>query len=519
MQISESEKILKELAKDEESYNKLVSIFNGLHQKYNSLTNFFSSNISSFYCIETFGESEIIYSDSICNIVGFNSIEILELPGHLISLVVEEDKPSVKKYMSKLDGENDEEFLSINFRVRRKDEETIWLNLVSNVVKEKNDIKQIIHFYTEISDLKKSQQEFYDAKENLVELNKTKDRFLSIVSHDLRAPFTSLLGFSEILINEPNLPFDERIEYLKYIHDASKNQLQFINHLLDWSKLQTGKIQYEPKRINAKSLVSNCISLLIGAAIRKDIEIKSNVDENISLYADERLLSQAVTNLINNSIKFTHEGKKINVIANTFKAGMIEIVVRDEGVGIDEKNQDKLFKIDKKFSLEGTKGEKGSGLGLALVKEIVEKHGGDIWFYSKINEGTEFHITIPEAQNVVVLVEDDLTLRQLYKKIIKKLISNFNIIEAENGYDAMSIVLNQSPSLIITDHEMPLMNGIQLVEALRKKDSSASVPVIVVSAKLSSELIEKYQNLRVNHIITKPFKQAELIQHIQDCVS
>ena len=345
-----------------------------------------------------------------------------------------------------------------------------------------------------------------------------KDRFLSIVSHDLRAPFTSLLGFSEILLNEPNLPFDERIEYLKYIYEASKTQLQLINHLLDWSKLQTGKITLEPKRINAKALISNCISVLTGAAMRKDIELKSDFPPDVFIFADERLLTQAVTNLINNSIKFTGEGKKIYVSINTFKEGMSEIVVRDEGVGISEENQDKLFRIDKKFSLEGTSGEKGSGLGLALVKEIIEKHGGDVWFYSKLGEGSEFHITVPEAKNVVVLVEDDVTLRQLYKKMITNLISNFKIIEAENGYEAMSIILNQSPSLVITDHDMPLMNGIQLVEAMRKKDANRNVPVIVISAKLNDDITKRYRELNVDKIITKPFKQAELIKCIKESV-
>ncbi|KAB2837618.1 MAG: hybrid sensor histidine kinase/response regulator, partial [Melioribacteraceae bacterium] len=267
-----------------------------------------------------------------------------------------------------------------------------------------------------------------------------------------------------------------------------------------------------------KGLISNCISVLTGAAMRKDIELKSDLPPDVFIFADERLLTQAVTNLINNAIKFTTEGKKIYVNVNTFKEGMSEIVVRDEGVGISEENQDKLFRIDKKFSLEGTNGEKGSGLGLALVKEIIEKHGGDIWFYSKLGEGSEFHITVPEAKNVVVLVEDDVTLRQLYRKMISNLISNFKIIEAENGYEAMSIILNQSPSLVITDHDMPLMNGIQLVEAMRKKDSNRNVPVIVISAKLSDEIIKRYRELNVDKIITKPFKQAELIKCIKESV-
>lgn len=511
---------LRELVKDEESLNRLLEIFDNSNTSNLSCVNDFFNNSSEFFTrISDNNNKSVEFSSSVKNVTGFSPAELYKKPGNITSIVIEEDLPSVKKFLVRIETENNFTSGDITFRLKRKDNKIIWIK--ENVHVERNSdstSSRIFSLYSEVTDFKKSEIDYTESKDKLVEINKMKDRFLAIVSHDLRAPFTSLLGFSEILINEPNLPFDERVEYLKYIYEASKTQLQLINHLLDWSKLQTGKITIEPKRINAKSLVSNCISVLTGAAIRKDIEIKSTLPPDVFIFADERLLSQAVTNLINNSIKFTGQGKKIYVGVNTFKEGMIEIVVRDEGIGISEENQDKLFRIDKKFSLEGTRGEKGSGLGLALVKEIIEKHGGDIWFYSKLGEGSEFHITVPEAKNVVVLVEDDATLRQLYTKMISNLISNFKVIEAENGYEAMSIILNQSPSLVITDHDMPLMNGIQLVEAMRKKDTNKNVPVIVISAKLNDEIIKRYGELKVDNIINKPFKQAELIRCIKESV-
>jgi len=512
--------ILRDLVKDDESYNRLLEILDLNGNNYlTCLKDFFTSTSEYFSRISDYKNKTVEFSGSVKNVTGFEPEELVNKSGNIITLILEEDLPAVKKLLTKIETDNSFNSGSINYRLKRKDEEIIWVKETVSIERDikKNPLK-VFSIFTEITELKKSEIDFLQSKESLVEINKMKDRFLSIVSHDLRAPFTSLLGFSEILLNEPNLPFDERIEYLKYIYEASKTQLQLINHLLDWSKLQTGKITLEPKRINAKGLISNCISVLTGAAMRKDIELKSDLPPDVFIFADERLLTQAVTNLINNAIKFTTEGKKIYVNVNTFKEGMSEIVVRDEGVGISEENQDKLFRIDKKFSLEGTNGEKGSGLGLALVKEIIEKHGGDIWFYSKLGEGSEFHITVPEAKNVVVLVEDDVTLRQLYRKMISNLISNFKIIEAENGYEAMSIILNQSPSLVITDHDMPLMNGIQLVEAMRKKDSNRNVPVIVISAKLSDEIIKRYRELNVDKIITKPFKQAELIKCIKESV-
>jgi len=214
----------------------------------------------------------------------------------------------------------------------------------------------------------------------------------------LRAPFTSIIGFSEILLNEKDLPELERQEYLSYIRDAAETQLELVNHLLDWSRLQSGRITLDLKRLNLKIIVSNAISQLTGIAIRKGITVNNLVPDNFSINADEKLILQVLTNLIGNSIKFTPTGKQIYVSADNYKTGFIEIIVKDEGTGIAEKDINKVFKIGEKFTINGTNGEKGSGLGLILVKEIIEKHGGNIWFYSKEGEGTDFHFTIPEAK-------------------------------------------------------------------------------------------------------------------------
>jgi CheY-like chemotaxis protein len=195
---------------------------------------------------------------------------------------------------------------------------------------------------------------------------------------------------------------------------------------------------------------------------------------------------------------------------------MIEIIVRDEGVGISEENQPKLFKIDQKFSLPGTNGERGSGLGLTLVKEIIDKHGGQVWFYSRIGEGSEFHITVPEARNLILLVEDDQGTRALYKKIIETALPNFEVKFADNGYEAIGLYRSLLPTLIITDHDMPLMNGIQLVEAIQKKESNKSIPIIVISGKLDEEITRKYLKLGIDKVVSKPVDNELLVQLIRD---
>lgn len=312
------------------------------------------------------------------------------------------------------------------------------------------------------------------------------------------------------------MPEQEKREYLNYINDASKYQLQLINYLLDWSRLQTGKIAVEAKRMNIKSLVSQTSSYLSGSLIKKQIKFNVKVPQDLFLIADEKLINQVLSNLINNAIKFTPEGKSITVSAARFKKGMVEIIVSDEGTGIAEEDKDKLFKLDEKFTTKGTIGEKGTGLGLTLVKEIVEKHGGEIWFYSQKGEGSEFHITVPEAKNLILLVEDDSSTRALYKRLLAKVTPNFEIVEAENGYEAISLISENIPSLVITDHSMPLMNGYQLVEAIREREETKHVPIIVISANINSDLKQKYSQLEVEQIVLKPFNKEALSQSITE---
>ena len=151
-------------------------------------------------------------------------------------------------------------------------------------------------------------------------------------------------------MNEPELTENEKNEYLNYIHESSQNQLQLINYLLDWSRLQTGRMKIELDRINALSMVFDCIASLTGNAIRKNIDIKTNIPDNIFIKADEKLITLVITNLLSNAIKFSYEHKQIEINAGIFNDDKIEFVVKDSGIGIPEHSKEKLFKVETKFS-------------------------------------------------------------------------------------------------------------------------------------------------------------------------
>jgi len=472
-----------------------------------------------FWSLEKSGTDEkAAYSKSITSFTGFKPEEILKKPGRMFALIHEDDLPEYKKKYFHFLNNPDSFSLNLEYRIKKKNKDIIWLS--ENIAAERDqqgNATRLNGIVTNITPLKNTQESLLSSVESLKEKNEAKDKFLSILSHDLRSPFTSILGFSEILISETHLSPAERQEYLSYIHDSSQNQLQLINYLLDWTRLQTGRIKIDPARINAQALVFNCISSLTGNAIRKSIDIKANIDENIFIRADERLMTQVITNLLSNAIKFSPDGKTIDVTADTFNDDLIEFVVKDYGVGIPEANQQKLFKIDRMFSTEGTKGEKGTGLGLSLVKEIVEKHNGNIWFYSEPGAGSEFHLTVPSSLNSILVVESNPSDRVFFEKILRKFFPSFQVIIAENGFDAIEIAHNMTPSLIISNHEMPMMNGLQLMEAL-KQEGKALSPFIILSNDDSEITRFVYEDQGAELIIPKPIDVALLCEKIKEAL-
>jgi signal transduction histidine kinase len=265
-------------------------------------------------------------------------------------------------------------------RIINKQGNTVWVRNKINLVRNsEGKIEKIYGLASDISLRKKTEEELKQITENLVKLNETKDRFLSIVSHDLKTPFSSILGFTDLLLNDEGLSEVERKQYIKFIQESSSSMLALVNSLLDWNRLQTGRIKFEPEKIEVQKIIEKCFNTVVGTAIKKKIKLVSNIEDNLYIFADKQLTIQVFNNLISNAVKFTNEGGVITVSGSpSKKARFFEFSVKDTGIGIKEENQKKLFGIDAKFSTEGTAGEKGTGLGLSLVKEIVEKHGGHI---------------------------------------------------------------------------------------------------------------------------------------------
>jgi CheY-like chemotaxis protein len=169
-----------------------------------------------------------------------------------------------------------------------------------------------------------------------------------------------------------------------------------------------------------------------------------------------------------------------------------------------------LFKVENKFSTIGTKGEKGTGLGLSLVKEIINKHMGEIWFYSEIDKGSEFHFTVLSSQNIILLVDDEQEEKIYLEKVISENYPEYNLIISENGYEALSIISQKSPSLIVAKHDIPLMDGIQLLKSIRKGEKGFKVPYIAIVNNIPQEINKIYHEFTGTSFLQKPFSVKKI---------
>lgn len=262
--------------------------------------------------------------------------------------------------------------------------------------------KGISVFVKDITTTKNNEFELIKAKNESEEnstqlkvLNATKDKLFSIIAHDLRSPFNGILGFSELLIkNIDHCEVTESEKYLGFINSTAKSTLILLDNLLNWAKSQTGQISFNPEKIIFSEIIQKIIKIETTFAKSKNITLSYSSLDEVEVYADENMLKTILRNLISNALKFTNSSDFVEVNAIR-KNNFIEITISDNGIGMNEETLNKLFALQTNETTLGTANEKGSGLGLVLCKEFVEKHGGKLWAESEIGKGSDFKFTLP----------------------------------------------------------------------------------------------------------------------------
>lgn len=241
---------------------------------------------------------------------------------------------------------------------------------------------------------KRAEDKLKENEIRLRELNATKDKFFSIIAHDLKSPFTSIIGFSSLILEMVHKKnYKELEKYAQIIESSSWKAMNLLTNLMEWSRSQTGKLAFNPEELDLCKLINKVTDLLNDAASQKSITITNNIPQKFMVYADISMLSTIMRNLISNGLKFTDTGGKIE-IAGVHTDSESVISVTDNGIGISKENIAKLFRIDANHSTTGTNGEEGTGLGLLLCNDFVEKHGGKMMVESEERKGSKFSFTL-----------------------------------------------------------------------------------------------------------------------------
>ena len=244
-------------------------------------------------------------------------------------------------------------------------------------------------------DLEKANTELKKALHKLEDANHTKDKFFSIIAHDLTSPFNVILSFSNLLLEYFDRYSREEIkDMVEDIFESSQSLHDLLENLLQWSMSQTDRLEVIPQTTNLNELISNIFSLMHSSAEKKKIRLSSSLPENMEAFFDKEMITTVTRNLLSNAIKFTHPEGEVKVQGIRFDSH-IEISVEDNGVGICAEGMKSLFRIDVKHSTKGTSGEEGTGLGIILCREFIEKNGGTFHVESEPGEGSTFTFTLP----------------------------------------------------------------------------------------------------------------------------
>jgi PAS domain S-box-containing protein len=398
----------------------------------------------------------------------------------------------------------------------------------NNIVTMINDLTKIKNLERDISYRIKMEEELRKAKQKADEASKSKSEFIANMSHEIRTPMNSILGFADVLEHELDNPL--MADYVKSIQTSGKTLLSLINDILDFSKIEAGKtvIKYEP--VDIRGLIQDIAEIFKFNAKEKNIDLFTESDDNLPEYLllDELRVKQILLNLVSNAVKFTEKGYvKISTEAKNISEGNVElsIIVKDTGIGIDSKHQEKVFNVFEQTEGQDNKRYGGTGLGLAISNKLAGLMNGKILLESKKNEGSTFtlklhHVKI--AGNIyeqktelnsgkekinfkpakILIVDDNESNRKVLHLKFKKY--NFEIFEAVNGNQALSILKNTLPDIMFIDLNMPEMNGYELYKKICKNDTLKNIPAIAVTAYTLEHDEQKVLNAGFDGYVSKP---------------
>ncbi|MFY9615212.1 MAG: ATP-binding protein [Candidatus Dormiibacterota bacterium] len=370
--------------------------------------------------------------------------------------------------------------------------------------------------------------ELEDANIQIKEVSRLKSEFLANMSHELRTPLNSILGFSEILKDNlaGALSEEQRIECLEAIHASGEHLLQLINDVLDMSKIEAGRMDLVLEEFVVDAAFREVVTVVKSLAGKKGIELSILVEpEDLTVYADKGKVKQVLYNLLSNAIKFTPEGGSVFVDGKLRpEAQDLMVTVSDTGVGIPHEHIDKIW--GEFYMIQGEhQVQKGTGLGLALVKRLIELHGGSVTVVSEDNKGTTFSFTVPlqagqaggaadELSKLILVVEDNPSNLELTRMVLNG--GGFRVEAAIDGQEGLLKAKELKPALILMDLQLPGIDGLNVTRALKADPETAEIKVVALTANAMKGVREEALQAGCAGYITKPIDVKRFVRDVTE---
>ncbi len=424
---------------------------------------------------------------------------------------------------------------NIEHKVYRKDGKSMWLSIANtpiynNITNQHTQIEII----NDITQRKLAEFQLSAQREKTLQLSKAKESFVSIMSHEIRTPLNAVIGLANILNDEEKLPSQEKsINLLKFSAD---NLLNLINDILDFNKIEVGKMELENKRLDIRTLLKDIVASMRFNTNGKPIKLEYNVDSEIPelVRGDKTRLYQILVNLVNNAIKFTEKGIvniSVTLQPEIENKVVLNFKITDTGIGIPENKLSAIFEPFTQAASNTSRKYGGSGLGLSITKQLINLFGGDIAVKSKLNIGTEFSFTLkfnkfegdiatletPEKitlQGKILVVDDNEINTLLTKRVLGKF--GLTVITTNSGINGIELLKTKDFDLVLMDVHMPDLNGYETTEILRSIDDEyyKNLPIIALTASVLDDSVGEIEKSGMTDFQLKPFKPAELINKI-----